>query len=127
MCDKCGSDTNLSGETTIIYRNDDTVISSLCPNCLMEAAYNHELPKEKGTYTSELSGKQGALKIVDGAGSESPSTFYLLWEEAERLFRHELAPGEYFDLDKAHHDEFLLHGDFYDPATGAALQPMSEM
>ena len=47
-------------------------------------------------HTSELSGAHGALKIVDAAGSDKPDTYFLLWDEAERLFRHELTPEEFF-------------------------------
>ena len=78
-------------------------------------------------HTSELSGVRGALKIVDAAGSDKPDTHFLLWGEAERLFRHELTLEEFFNLDKNKHERSLVRDDFYDCETGEALQPMSEM
>ena len=126
MCRRCGNNNDTYLDTTI-YRDDDTIVDQLCPICIAKAAYDKEFPRAKGVYTSELSGAHGALKIVDAAGSDEPNTYFLLWSEAERLFRHELTPEEFFTLDKNHHDRCLIHDDFYDYETGEALQPMSEM
>lgn len=126
MCSKCDKN-ELMYLDIIIYKDDKTVVDRLCPNCMAETVYNHEFPRAKGIYTSELSGAHGALKIVDAAESDEPDIYFLLWSEAERLFRHELTPEEFFTLDKDHHDRYLIHDDFYDYKTGEAMQPMNEM
>lgn len=125
MCDKCKNSEGYLD--TIIYRDETDVVARLCPNCMAETVYFKEFPRAKGIYTSELSGAHGALRIVENAESDTPETYYLLAKEAEKLFRHELSPEEFFILDKEHHDSFLIHEDFYDYDTGAAMQPMSGM
>lgn len=126
MCRRCGNNNDMYLDT-VIYKDDDTVVDQLCSNCMARTAYDKEFPRAKGIYTSELSGAHGAIKIVDAAGSDEPDTYFLLWSEAERLFRHELTPEEFFALDKNHHDRYLIHDDFYDYETGEALQPMSDI
>lgn len=125
MCDKC-KNSRVPYLDTIIYKDDSTVAARLCPNCMTETVYDKEFPRCRGIYTSELSGSHGALKIVEAAESDNPNTYFLLDEEAERLFRHELSPEEFFILDKKHHGEFLLDEDFYDQETGEAIQPMGD-
>ena len=69
MCRRCGNNNDMYLDT-VIYRDDDTVVDQLCPNCMARTAYDKEFPRAKGVYTSELSGAHGALKIVDAAGSD---------------------------------------------------------
>lgn len=125
MCRRCRNNEH-SYLDTVIYKDNDTVVDRLCPNCMAEAVYDHEFPRAVGIYTSEISGRHGALKIVDAADSDAPETFYLLPDEAERLFRHELTPEDFAVLSIKHSDSFLLHDDFYDE-DGNALQPMDMM
>ena len=126
MCNKCGEN-KYPYLHIIVYKDDNRVVTRLCPNCMGEVVYNREFPRVRGVYTSELSGAHGALKVVDAAESDNPSTYFLLSREAEKLFRHELTPEEFMVLDRHHHWEFLLHDDFYDPGTGEALQPMESV
>lgn len=124
MCRRCGSDKILFFDT-VVYSDDDTIVSILCPNCMAEIVKARKFPRTAGRYTSELSGVFGALKVVYGAGSDDPDTYFLLGSEAERLFRRELTPEEFFILDRDYHGRYLIHDDFYHPETGRALQPMS--
>lgn len=68
---------------------------------------------------SEVSG-QPAYRV-----RTSEAELKLTPEEVIRLWRRDLEPNEYFVLVGTHGDIYEIHDDFYDPATGVALQPQT--
>ena len=120
MCTKCGKPYN---EIEVsIYAEEGKEILRLCPNCLAIELHCGNFPEAEGAYTSEISGRSGAVKVVSGGGEKG--TYFLTCNEAERLLGHSLTPEEFFALDRNHHGDYEIHDDFYDKETGVAICPI---
>jgi hypothetical protein len=89
------------------------------PNTLVFAAYDGELlrlPTLPDT-RSIISGQPAVVYHVDDL------RIPLTPDELVRLAQRALTPYEYFRLRNHYGDAFDWHDDFYDEATGVALQP----
>lgn len=119
MCDICKNDFS-----QLEYKIEFSKGSmNVCPNCAVNLIFDNGLLNEigDGNFTSEISGKSGAVKITD-CGAE----WFVTIDEMKRLFGHSLLPNEYKALLKNHSaEEFLIHDDFY-LDSGIAWQPVDE-
>ena len=120
MCDFCKNPNTKSIEYTIESANSKIVI---CPNCIEINLKTLTIPS--GYYVSEISNKNGAVKISDPLKFTIP--FFVTPDEAKRLLGHALLPNEYEMLLKNHKkEEFELHDDFYDWNTYLAWNPIDD-
>lgn len=100
---------------------------AFCPTHAVLFAID-EIKEEIKKYPSELSadvdlhcelcGKEGYVF------KDYKHTLKLCIEHLRKILTHNLLPDEFFSLYKKYPDMYLLHGDFYDPITGKAIQPI---
>jgi hypothetical protein len=91
------------------------------PNDVVVMAFNETLPITGPTVgQSCISGRPGYIYRTEEV------ELVLAADEMVRLVRRELQPAEFKSLLSSYGMFFEIHGDFYDPDTGVALQPMGE-
>lgn len=86
------------------------------PNGAVLAAHRESLTLGEPVGASDISGQPGY------AYETSEITLTLTRDELYRLLRRNLRPAEYFELVRKFGVFFELHDDFYEPATGMAMQ-----
>ena len=116
-CSICGE----NGEVLIVEITDKNGVKIYCPNCIIYSYMNGKLHLENcSDFADDITGKFGAVKYKN-----FDEVYTLEKDTMTRLITRNLLPEEYFSLvTKYGADKFLLHGDFYDPSDGCALQPV---
>lgn len=125
---KCSfKDCNIEENYLLYHIDDGKEKIVLCPNHSIIFAIN-EAGEEIEKYPSELpEGTELHCELCGKAGyefREDRYTLKLCKEHIKKILKRNLSPEEFFVLYKKYPDMFLLHDDFYDPATGEAMQPV---
>lgn len=119
-CSNCGNEFPSYVIARVLDKNGENMY---CANCLcMKATYGlleTEL-ENNNDYICDITNKNGAILYI------SDNEKYALEKELFiRLIKRALKPHEcLLLLEKYSADAYLLHDDFYDPATGEAIQPL---
>lgn len=101
-----------------------------CPNCICRLVYDNG--ESRKIWTKEEFDFEEDEDIIDDITNTSGAIIYKGCDEEYhlkkpvlmRLIRKNLSPMEYFKLvEKYGNDKYMLHDDFYDDATGMAIQP----
>lgn len=100
---------------------DGSAKSISTPNEVTVMAFNKRLPITGPTVgASCISGRPGYIYRTEEV------ELVLAADEMVCLVRRELQPAEFKSLLSRYGMFFEVHGDFYEPETGVALQPMGE-
>ena len=121
MCDLCKNDMPFLNYEITVHNGKEPI--HICPNCAAGVSTSiWRLGDLNGDFTSEISGKSGAVKVKDTNASD----YFVTADELQRLFGHYLLPNEYKALLKNHDaGEYLIHDDFYND-DGIAYQPIND-
>ncbi len=119
-------DCNTNIEELLITLDDGHRRTVVCPNHLpLFAGTLFEHPDVDSTPSQleapvdcELCGHPGLLY------QDFDAKFHLCESHLRDLIRHRLSPADFHALFRRVGNVFMLHGDFYDPETGEALQPV---
>lgn len=110
MCTKCKQPDNYLDAQ--FYLDDNTLIGAYCANCTAEMGMFDTFPEMRGSYKSELSGADGAVRICQ-FHKDHVEPYFLTREELTRYYGHTLSWDEVEVLSKKHPDDYMLGEDFY--------------
>lgn len=121
---------NITADFLLSHIDDGNTRKVFCPNHVLMYFLKMVREEEVDMYLSQLSaGTDLHCEICGNEGVQFKEFKYavkLCDKHLEKLIKRNLAPEEFFVLYKKYPDMYLIHDDFYDPATGIAFQPVEE-